>query len=58
MNTLNKRGHFVVGFLIGAVIALTINFFCTHHTVVDKDKCHWSYEANGLLCDFHYEVNK
>ena len=55
---LNKRGHFVVGAIVGAVVALTLNFFTTHHVVVDKDKCKWSIEANGYMCDFHYERNK
>lgn len=55
---LNKRGHFVAGLLVGAVVALTANFFMTHHTVVDKNSCTWSDEANALMCDWHYEANK
>lgn len=55
---LNKRGHFVVGAIVGAIISLTLNFFMTHHVVVDKDTCRWSIEANGYMCDYHYEGNK
>jgi hypothetical protein len=55
---LNKRGNFVAGVAVGAVVALTANFFMTHHVVVDKDKCKWSIEANGYMCKFHYERNK
>lgn len=55
---LNKRGHFVAGSIVGAVVALAINFHVTHHVVVDKETCKWSEEANGLMCDWHYERNK
>lgn len=55
---LNKRGHFVFGFIAGAIISLTCNFFMTHHAVVDKTSCKWSDEANGLMCDFIYVENK
>ena len=55
---LNKRGHFVAGVVVGATVALTANFFMTHHTVVDKDSCEWSAEANAMMCDFYYERNK
>lgn len=58
MQSLNKRGHFVVGLIAGAIVALILNFFCTHHTVVEKDNCTWSIDASGYLCDFHYERNK
>jgi hypothetical protein len=58
MKQLNKRGHLVIGFIAGVVIALLLNFFSTHHVVVDKDKCRWSADANAMMCDFHYEGNK
>lgn len=58
MKQLNKRGHLVVGFIAGVFITLVINFFCNYHTVVDTDKCHWSDEANAMMCDFHYERNE
>lgn len=58
MTQLNKRGNFVIGLLLGALVALALNFFGTHHVVVDKDKCRWSADANAMMCDFHYEGNK
>jgi hypothetical protein len=58
MQQLNKRGHFVIGFIVGALFATTTIFFSTHHTVVDKETCRWSADANAEICDFHYERNK
>lgn len=58
MQSLNKRGHFVVGVIAGAIVALILNFFCTHHTVVDKETCEWSIDASAIMCDYHYERNK
>jgi hypothetical protein len=53
---LTKRGQFVIGALTGALIAIALNFFLTHHTVVDKDTC--KQVDVGIACDFHYERNK
>ena len=58
MKHLTKRGHLVVGFIAGVIVALVCTFFMTHHVVVDKDTCRWSDEANGMMCDYHYEGNK
>jgi hypothetical protein len=58
MNQLNKRGHLVVGFIVGVVFATTTIFFSTHHKVVDKKSCHYSIDADGIICDFYYERNK
>ena len=58
MKQLNKLGHLVVGVIAGVVIALLLNFFSTHHVVVEKDNCRWSDEASAMMCDFHYEGNK
>jgi hypothetical protein len=58
MQQLNKRGHFVIGFIVGALFATTAIFFSTHHTVVDKKSCHYSIDADAIICDFHYEGNK
>ena len=53
---LTKRGHFVVGLIIGAFVALFLNFFCTHHVVIDTNTC--KTVDIGIACDYHYEVNK
>jgi len=58
MKQLNKRGYFVVGFIVGALLATTTIFFSTHHKVVDEDTCRYSIDASALICDFHYERNK
>ena len=53
---LNKRGNLVVGFITGALVALALNFFGTHHTVIDTNTC--KQVDVGIACDFHYERNK
>ena len=53
---LTKRGNFVVGFLIGATLSLTLNFFMTHHVVIDTNTC--KQTDVGVACDYHYERNK
>jgi len=58
MKQLNKRGHLVVGFILGSFITLVITFFCNYHTVVDEDTCRYSIDANGIICDYHYERNE
>ena len=58
MNQLNKRGHLVVGFIVGALFATTTIFFSTHHTVTDTETCHYSIDVDGVLCDWHWEGNK
>ena len=53
---LTKRGNFVVGLIAGALLALALNFFGTHHTVINTDTC--KQVDVGIACDFHYERNK
>ena len=53
---LTKRGNLVVGVTTGAVVALTLQFFFTHHTVIDTKTC--KKVDVGTACHFHYERNK
>jgi len=55
---LNKRGHLVLGFIYGAITSLALTFFMTHHSVVDKNTCHYHADIEKIVCDFHYEGNK
>jgi len=57
MQSLNKRGNLVVGFIIGAVFATTAIFFSTHHIVIDKKSCHYQSDIEKTVCSFHYERN-
>jgi hypothetical protein len=53
---LNKRGHLVLGFIVGAITSLALTFFFTHHVVIDTNTC--KPVDVGIACDFHYEGNK
>jgi hypothetical protein len=55
---LTKRGNFVVGFTTGALVALTLNYTATHHTVIDTKSCHYQFDIEKTVCNFHYERNK
>ena len=52
---LNKRGHFVFGFIAGAVFALSTQFFMTHHREVIQESCHMVDE--GIMCDWKWVHN-
>lgn len=53
---LSKRGNLVVGFIIGAITALCIQFFSTHHIVIDTNTC--KQVDVGIACNYHYALNK
>lgn len=55
---LTKRGNLVVGFTTGALVALTLNYTATHHTVIDTKSCHYQFDIEKTVCNFHYERNK
>jgi len=53
---LTKRGHLVVGFIVGAITSLALTFFLTHHVVIDTNTC--KQVDVGTECNYHYEGNK
>jgi hypothetical protein len=61
---LTPRGERVFAFsLVFTTIALVgalmfgAQFLLTHHTETDKNTCHYSAEADGMMCDWHWEAN-